>query len=62
MLETFDPAWIIEKPTPKEIAATILRVIEKPAPSPADLHHRVAEEFDWRNIAKRYLELFESLV
>ncbi|MCZ6485096.1 MAG: glycosyltransferase family 4 protein [Acidobacteria bacterium] len=62
LLETFDPAWIIEKPTPKEIAATILRVIEKPAPSPADLHHRVAEEFDWRNIAKRYLEMFESLV
>ena len=29
---------------------------------PDDLHHRVTEEFDWKNIAKLYLELFESLV
>lgn len=62
LLEKFDPQWIIEKPTPKEIAATILTVTERPAPSPGDLHHRVAEEFDWRNIAKHYLEMFESLV
>jgi len=62
LLERFDSQWIIEEPTPKEIAATILRVIEKPAPSPSDLHDRVAEEFDWKNIAKRYLEMFESLV
>jgi len=62
LLEKFDPQWIIEKPTPKEIAATILRVIEKPAPSPNDLHQRVAQKFDWGNIAKRYLEMFESLV
>ncbi len=62
LLEKFDSQWIIEEPTAKEIAATILRVIEKPAPSPDDLHHRVAEEFDWKNIAKLYLEMFESLV
>ncbi len=62
LLEKFDPQWVIKEPTPKEIAATILRVIEKPAPSSDDLHHRVAEEFDWRHIAKRYLEMFESLV
>jgi glycosyltransferase involved in cell wall biosynthesis len=62
LLEKFDPQWIIEEPTPKEIATTILRVTGKPAPSPDDLHHRVAEEFDWKNIAKRYLEMFESLV
>ena len=62
LLEKFDPQWIIEEPTPKEIAATILTVTEKPAPSPDDLHQRVAGEFDWKNIAKLYLELFESLV
>jgi len=62
LLEKFDSQWIIEEPTPKEIAATILRVIEKPTPSPDDLHQRVAKEFDWKNIATRYLELFESLV
>jgi len=62
LLEKFDSQWIIEKPTPKEIAATILRVIKKPTPSPDDLHDRVAEEFDWKNIAKRYLEKFEELV
>lgn len=62
LLEKFDPQWIIEEPTAEEIAATILRVTENPVPSPDDLHHRVAEEFDWKNIAKLYLELFESLV
>ncbi len=62
LLEKFDPQWIIEEPTPKEIATTILRVTGKPAPSPDDLHHRVAEEFDWKNIAARYLKLFESLL
>ncbi len=62
LLEKFDSQWIIEEPTAKEIAATILRVIEKPTPSPDDLHDRVAEEFDWKNIAKLYLEVFESLV
>jgi len=62
LLEKFDSQWIIEEPTAKEIAATILRVIEKPTPSPDDLHHRVAGEFDWKNIAKLYFELFESLV
>ncbi len=62
LLEKFDPQWIITEPTPEEIAATIFRVTGRPVPSPDDLHHRVAEEFDWRNIAKRYLEMFESLV
>ena len=62
LLEKFDPQWIIKEPTPEEIAATILRVTEKPVPSPEDLHHRVAEEFHWRNSARRYLEIFESLV
>jgi glycosyltransferase involved in cell wall biosynthesis len=62
LLEKFDPQWIIEESTAKEIAATILTVIEKPSPSPSDLHHRVAAEFDWKSIAKRYLEMFESLV
>ena len=62
LLEKFDSRWIIEEPTAEEIAATILRVTENPVPSPDDLHHRVAEEFDWKNIAKLYLELFESLV
>ncbi len=62
LLERFDPQWIIKEPTPKEIAATILSASGQPPPSPDDLHHRVAGEFDWKNIAKRYLELFESLV
>lgn len=62
LLEKFDSEWIIGEPTPERIAATVLKVIEKSVPSPDDLHHRVAEEFDWRNIAKRYLEMFESLV
>jgi glycosyltransferase involved in cell wall biosynthesis len=61
LLEQFDPEWIIEEPTPEEIVATILRVTEQPAPSPDDLHHRVAQEFDWQTIAKRYLEIFEKL-
>jgi glycosyltransferase involved in cell wall biosynthesis len=62
LLEKFDSQWLIDEPIAEEIAATILRVIEKPAPSPDDLHHRVAGEFDWKNIAKLYLEMFESLV
>jgi len=62
LLEKFDPQWVIKEPTPEAIAATILSVTEKPPPSPKDLHHRVKEEFDWKNIAARYLELFESLV
>ncbi len=62
LLEKFDSQWLIDEPTAKEIAATILRVIEKPTPSPDDLHHRVAGEFDWKKIAELYFELFESLV
>jgi len=62
LLERFDPQWIIKEPTPKEIAATILSVSENPPPSPNYLHDRVSAEFEWRNIATRYLDLFVSLI
>jgi len=62
LLERFDPQWIIKEPTPEEIAVTILSVSQNPPPSPNHLHDRVSAEFDWRNIATRYLDLFVSLI
>ncbi len=62
LLEKFDPQWIIKEPTPEAIAATILSVSENSPPSPTQLHDRVSAEFDWRNIAARYLDLFASLI
>ena len=62
LLEKFDPQWIIKEPTPEAIAATILSVSENPPPSPTQLHDRVSAEFDWKNIAAHYLDLFASLI
>ena len=60
-LSKFDPAWIIDEPQPEDIADTILAATRKTAPSPLELHQRVASVFDWKQIAKQYLELFQRL-
>ena len=62
LLEQFDSRWVIPQPEPEAIAAAILSVSEQPPPDPWKLHNQVADEFDWLQIAERYLELYRSLL
>ena len=62
LLERFDPEWLIPKPTPGSIAASVLSALKRPVPSRNELHQRIAKEFDWDRIAERYDRLFRSLV
>ena len=62
LLERFDPAWVIDDPTPEAIARTLNALIGRPTPDRWTLHSRVAAEFDWSEIARRYRELYAGLM
>jgi glycosyltransferase involved in cell wall biosynthesis len=61
LLNRFDPEWIIPEPSAQAIAVCIRQALQKKGPDRADLHEKVARDFDWDVIASRYRELFQTL-
>lgn len=61
LLARFDPAWIIDAPSPQAIAATVMKATARQPFPPEELHQRIAGEFDWEKIAEKYVELFKKI-
>ena len=62
LLERFDSHWVIGEASPEAIASTLSSIGKLSPPNAWELHQMIAREFDWQEIARRYLDLFRSLL
>lgn len=60
LLEKFDARWVIPECSSGSIAETLRGALDLAVPVPEELHRRIAAEYDWRNILRRYRTLFEE--